>query len=82
MNQIVAFTPKLPKLKANASEVESIIEVAISDLLNTKNTFHKTFGTATSGRNIVAPYYYVEDVEVWGATAMIISELVHTLFIE
>lgn len=82
VNQIVAFTPQLPKLEANAGEVKSIIEVAISDLLMAENTLHKSFGATSSGRIIEAPYYYVENVEIWGATAMMISELLHTLFID
>ncbi len=80
VHQYVTFCEKLPQLKTNPDEVQEIIEVPISEFLKIENIKSKQFGITTSGRKIIAPYYDVCGVEVWGATAMMISELLTLLF--
>lgn len=68
-----------PEFEPQPSEVQSILEVPLKDLLNPqriKKTDMKLSPQLTL-RNV--PYYHLENHIVWGATAMILSELVDTI---
>lgn len=80
VHQFVVYIPQLPKLEINTEEVEKLLEIPIEDLLDNKNIGYKSFGPTTSGRQISAPYYNINGIEIWGATAMMISELLDSLF--
>ncbi|RLD47327.1 MAG: coenzyme A pyrophosphatase [Bacteroidetes bacterium] len=82
VHPLVIFSKQEPKLKISEEEVDCIIKTSIKDLLNLKNIKRTSFGNSTSGRFIKAPYFEIEGYKVWGATAMIISELLLTLFPE
>ncbi len=79
VHQFVAYIQQLPQLKINTNEVDYILEIAISDLQNSDNIKYKNFGTSTSGRYVKAPYFNIDGNEIWGATAMMISELLDAL---
>ena len=55
-------------------EVATIIECPLSELLNDENKILKRMATSYS-KNIEVPAYQVNEHIVWGATAMILSEL-------
>jgi len=59
----------------NTNEVESVVEVPLKMLLDTKNIKQKVFTSSSSGEQRSAPYFDVMELEIWGATAMIVSEL-------
>jgi 8-oxo-dGTP pyrophosphatase MutT (NUDIX family) len=69
----VGVLNKLPQYRPDHYEVESILELSISQLKDEQirgvETMH--FGQYT----IHSPYYEVEGHRIWGATAMILSEL-------
>ena len=62
-----------PNFMAN-EEVETIIEVLVSDLLNDSNTTIKNMSTSYM-KNIDVPCFKLNNYIVWGATAMILSEI-------
>lgn len=70
----VAIMPQPPTIKIDNHEVEYTIHPSLNDLKNVNNQFSKTI--LTPGRNIVAPYIAVEGEMIWGATAMIVAELI------
>jgi len=70
---VIAFLPFLPKLKADKNEVDSIHIIKIDDLLNARKRENITFNTING--KIEAPCFAVDQQKIWGATAMIISEL-------
>jgi len=80
VHQFVAFIPQLPILEFNNQEVEKIMEVSLSDLRNKNNIKYGKFGKTSSGRLVEAPYYDLNGEKIWGATAMMINELIETLF--
>ena len=82
VHPLVIFSKQKPKLKISKEEVDCIIKASIKDLTNFKNIKRTRFGNSTSGRFLEAPYFEIEKHKVWGATAMIISELLLTLFPE
>jgi len=70
---IVGYYDGLPQFKADSFEVNQIFETNISEIFKTDNK-HETV-LRKNGFEIKAPYYDVKGHKLWGATAMIISEL-------
>ncbi|MFO7617903.1 MAG: CoA pyrophosphatase [Bacteroidales bacterium] len=70
---VVAWSPVEPQLRINRDEVEEPVIVSLDQLFRTENRKTMTFNH--NGTVITAPYYDASGHCVWGATAMIISEL-------
>lgn len=66
-NTTLSFTPD-PK------EVVKILEFSVQDLLNDATIIQTKMSTSYA-TNIVVPAFKVEDYLVWGATAMMLSEI-------
>ncbi len=62
-----------PELKPDPREVKSLISVRIHDLFDPKNKKQEII--RTNQRSITAPFYAIGRYKIWGATAMILSEL-------
>lgn len=75
----VAYAAHQPAMHPNEAEVQSIVKVALADFTADKNRLAKDFYAGALKNQVHAPYYRVNDEEVWGATAMIISELMDVL---
>ncbi len=60
------FTPQ-------PSEVKSVIEVPLVQLLDDTNQSTKTLSTSYM-KEVTVPCYYLQDQIVWGATAMMLAE--------
>ena len=69
----IGITSKKPDFKPN-EEVASIIEVLISDLLNEDNLISVEMETSYM-KNIDVPCFKLNNYIVWGATAMMLSEI-------
>lgn len=70
----VGIMAQQPKIEIDNHEVEYTIHPSLKDLKNINNHVSKTM--LSHGRNIVAPCFAVEGEIIWGATAMIIAELI------
>lgn len=70
---VIGLLNQKPNLSLNLQEVEYTISAKLCDLKQTENRSVKTI--AINSIPISAPYYKVETEHIWGATAMIISEL-------
>jgi len=73
----IAAAADRPDLKPNPAEVEAVFEVPLTDLLDEAN-----FGTHQRqhlNRSCTAPHFLVQSHRVWGATCMILGELVTLL---
>ena len=73
----VAVCNKKPLFVPDPREVAKILEVPLLHLQNIEN--HKVTDLEIRNTNIIAPYFDVENHIVWGATAMILSELLAVL---
>ncbi len=72
---MIAHAPERPLTTAQPDEVEEVLSVAIDDLLNPEKLKRKR--EVLGGRSIEYPYWDVHpSVPLWGATAMILNELV------
>jgi len=77
LHPIVGITDERPDFKPAAHEVEEVIEVSIEDLQDASNIRR---GTRTrEGIAIEYPYFDLRGNHVWGATAMILGELISIL---
>ena len=70
---VLGYCEKRPDFNLNEFEVEEIIEMPVSQLLAEENISEYTI--EKNGFNILAPYFDAKGHKVWGATAMILSEL-------
>lgn len=73
----VGYTNEKPEFKTN-SEVKSILEVDLKTLMNPNTIINKTIEHRTGGIFEV-PCYFVDGHIIWGATSMIISELLEVI---
>ena len=63
-----------PKFVKQDAEVEALLEVKLSDFLNEDNVVTKTV-TTSKNIKVEVPAYNLNNHLVWGATAMMLSEL-------
>ena len=69
----LAFVSKKPKFSINY-EVQNIIEVLLEDLLN-ESSLSKVNLTTSYMHNVDVPCFKLNGYVVWGATAMMLSEI-------
>jgi len=69
----VWFAGVRPKVKLNPKEVSDIFEIEVDEVLNEEIFSHKKISFNSKVFN--APAFQFKDCLVWGATAMILSEL-------
>ena len=69
---VVGFYPEEPDFQPDSSEVAYLIEAPLEDLLHPRNTREK-FRTLMC-KLVKVPYFKIGEEQVWGATAMILSE--------
>lgn len=69
----VGWMKETPVFHPDPTEVQYVIEVSLDALLDPSNLDSETL--FHHGMNIEAPYYKVGKEKIWGATAMILSEV-------
>ena len=70
----IAITEKTPQFKKEEKEVEAIIEVSLKEFLDDNALFEKKVKTSYS-LEIEVPAFKLNGYTVWGATAMMLSEI-------
>lgn len=73
---IVGFLQTVPNFIRNKDEVAEIYSVNLNEIINAK-IVNKTF--KVRGTEIFAPFYIIGNIEIWGATAMMLSEFIEIL---
>lgn len=74
---VVGFYPEEPDFQPDSSEVAYLIEAPLEDLLHPRNTREK-FRTLMC-KLVKVPYFKIGEEQVWGATAMILSEFLEVI---
>ncbi|HXU26523.1 MAG TPA: CoA pyrophosphatase [Bacteroidia bacterium] len=72
---IVACINCKPLFQPSKDEVEELIEYKLKDILNENIVLETIVNLTTSGLKIKAPYFNVQGNVLWGATAMLLSEV-------
>ncbi|WP_025763629.1 NUDIX hydrolase [Dyadobacter tibetensis] len=70
---VVACTPSRPSFYPDPREVADIYEIPFSEII--KQEIIGSSQIIIRGEPVTAPYYKIDNKEIWGATAMMISEL-------
>lgn len=70
----IGILEETPRFIPQASEVESIIEVALADFLSETAVIEKELTTSYM-KKVQVPAFLLNDHVVWGATAMMLSEV-------
>lgn len=73
VHPIVGYSKTRPRLRGN-EEVAKIIEVSVAELLDPKSKTTKTIHHRL-GKLVDVPCFFIEDEVIWGATAMMLGEL-------
>ena len=73
----VAVTRQEPRLVANPAEVEEIIEVPLPHLLDPANL--DSHRRPRNGKSYTTPHFHWQSHRIWGATCLILGELVTLL---
>jgi len=71
---VVGWVNELPALKIDPSEVDEVIFISLDELSEAGNRCDKEMDTWTG--KILVPGYEINGCFVWGATAMLMAELV------
>jgi hypothetical protein len=70
----LAYTSIRPNFVRQEEEVAAILEVPLAQLLDDNNVIETTLSTSYA-HEIQVPAFHLEGKIVWGATAMMLSEL-------
>jgi len=77
IHPVVAISDRRPDFKPSSDEVAQVIEVPLSHLLNPESRRLETWWLR--GREVAVPFYLYQEHKIWGATAMILAELLDIL---
>jgi len=69
----VAWTPHHPRFQLDTREVAALIEMPLVALLDPAN--YRLENWQLRGRDVEVPFFHIQEYTIWGATAMILSEL-------
>jgi 8-oxo-dGTP pyrophosphatase MutT (NUDIX family) len=69
----VGWTNRKPEFDPDPSEVQYVIETTLEELSDPGNQDAETM--FRHGQTIIAPYFRIGNEKIWGATAMMVSEL-------
>jgi len=75
----VGYIDKKPIYKIDEREVNEVIEIPFADFFKPEVIKQKDFYVNSIKTASKAPYYDVSNAEIWGASAMVISELLDIL---
>jgi len=73
----VAVIPGAPEFLPQPDEVAEVIEVPVDHLTDPGNVRRETW--VIGGRDVAVPFYDHEGHKIWGATAMVLAELLALL---
>ncbi len=74
---VVAYLPNRPSLRPQPEEVAEVLEVPLSHLLDPQTVMRETW--IYEGSSYVVPFYAFGEHKIWGATAMVLAELLKLL---
>ena len=70
----VGYMDEKPQFKKDEREVAEIIQVDIAEFFNKNVIQEKEFVVPSNNYSVIAPYYKVKNADIWGASAMVMTE--------
>jgi 8-oxo-dGTP pyrophosphatase MutT (NUDIX family) len=77
LHPLVASLATAPALSASDGEVARILRVSLDALLDQRHLVSRTL--ERDGRRLVFPAFRIDNVDIWGATAMVLAEFLALL---
>jgi len=77
VSPVMGIYETTPIFKAEPKEVEKVLEIKLKDLLDPNNCTTKEFSYGDI--SFLAPIYNPNNITIWGATAMILSEFLEVI---
>ena len=77
LHPVVGVAQREPRLRPDDGEVSRVLHVPLADLRDPRNLRHGWYWRPD--RPVRAPYFAVHGERVWGATAMVLAELIAVL---
>ncbi len=74
---VVGWTPRRPHFRLDPQEVAGLLEISLQELRDPSNREEEDW--ELRGRRVRVPFFRLQGQVVWGATAMILSELLALL---
>ncbi len=74
---VVAVTDKQPDFQPSPEEVEEVIEIPLNHLMDPQHIQREVW--PYKGKDIEVPFFFFKGHKIWGATAMMLAELVELL---
>ncbi|MEX0686422.1 MAG: CoA pyrophosphatase [Balneolales bacterium] len=74
INPVAGFIKTLPELRLQEAEVSEAFTISLDDLITESRLRHETW--LLRGKEFKVPYWNVHTTPLWGATAMITSEVI------
>ena len=74
VHPFIGLANHTPNFVRQETEVEQIVEVKLEDFLNESSLIEKTLNTSYA-KNVNVPAFFLNEHVVWGATAMMLSEV-------
>jgi len=78
VHPFLGYIHSVPDLKLSEAEVKRVHLFSVNEFLNPANILEGTFGSAR-GYSVNAPYFKIGEVVIWGATAMMLSEIAEVI---
>ncbi len=75
----VGYLPFRPEYKIDEREVAEVIELRVQDFFNEDVIDEKEFHVPSTEKSVRALYYKVGNADVWGASAMVMTEFLDVL---
>jgi 8-oxo-dGTP pyrophosphatase MutT (NUDIX family) len=77
LTPIIGFTPATPHIVPNPGEIAEVFSASLTHLLNPTTVVVEEW--VRYGHSMMVPFFALEGHKVWGATAILLSELVARL---
>lgn len=77
IHPVVATIPQRPEFVRSPEEVDEVIEVPLAHFQDPKNLFEEVW--TIRGIPVRVPFYLFKGNKIWGATAMVLAELLELL---
>ncbi len=79
LSVFVGFLTQKPVYQPDSREVAEVIEVDMDNFYAENVIQEKEFFVPSNNYSVVAPYYNVKNAEIWGASAMVMTELMDVI---
>lgn len=77
VSPVVGYYTENPRFSIDRNEVDHLLEIPVEELLDEKHRTRRIIDTSYG--KIEVPCYFIQDEIIWGATAMMLSELLEIL---